>query len=273
MTLAPRISAAPLSLEEEHLLGMAEMGFAGLSEQWLMRRAGDMHWRLIARALGQRNAVFTCAAGQPLYATFLASSLRLTAPHLPQLCDRLELSASLWSIGRNRLASEITLTVPGGRVGCLRLVSTFAGRLDPASNRTMVRRMPPAIAVLPEAPLALQSLARHAAKVSRGMGGLATGGRTASVRPCVATDFNAAGLLYFPSFAALADRCEDPMAQLCGRILAARHVVYGGNIEPGEAVSVSFQERANGHLAQIARADGQSIAVLRTRFAERKASA
>lgn len=267
MIPAPRPTPAPLALEEEHVLGMAEMGFSGLSEQWLMRRAGDMHWRLIARALGQRDAAFTCAEGKPLYATFLASSLRLTAPRLPHLCDRLGLSARLWSIGRNRLASEITLGVPGGMVGRLRLVSTFAGRSDPASNRTMVRRMPPAIAVLPEAPFALQNLARHAAMVSRQMDGLAAHNRCATVRPCVATDFNAAGLLYFPSFAALTDRCDDPVAQTQGRLLAGRHVVYSGNIEPGEQVSVSYRDRRMGHLARVVREDGQSIAVLSTRFA------
>ena len=48
MSLARRAPEAEI-LRESHPLGMAEMGFDGISEQWIMRRAGDLHWRLIAR--------------------------------------------------------------------------------------------------------------------------------------------------------------------------------------------------------------------------------
>lgn len=267
MNVAVNSWIAPLQLEEAHLLGMAEMGFCGLSEQWLMRRAGDLHWRLIAQALGQRNAVFTCAEGKPLYATFLASRLRLTAPMVPKLCDRITLSARLWAIGRNRLASEVSLSVSGTFVGSVRLISTFAGRVDPASNHSMVRRMPPVIAVLPEAPPALQSLARNAAVIGRRTANLEFTGRVVTVRPCVATDFNAAGLLYFPSFAALADRCEEPGRQARRHPLIVRTVVYSGNVEPGEQVVLSFRDRPDGHFAGIRRENGSNIAFLRTQFA------
>lgn len=151
-------------------------------------------------------------------------------------------------------------------VGTLRLVSTFAGRHDPASNRTLVRRMPAVMATLPEAPTALQSLAQYAAAVCSGAATLRPGGRTTSLRPCPATDFNAAGLLYFPSSAALADRCDFATGGPAFRLLVERHVVYARNVGPEETVEASFQDRHDGHLAQLACADGRLIARLKSRF-------
>lgn len=266
MTVVRRLKAQAPSLDETHVLGMAEMGFRGLSEQWLMRRAGDLHWRLLAEALGQRDAVFRCADGQPLYATFLASSLRISAPELPRLCGKFSLSARLWAIGRSRSGSEHVLRCDGRPVGVLRLISTFAGHRDPASNRSMVRRMPAVMAALPEAPTALQRLARQAGVISRHLGPLQFAGRRILMRPCPATDFNAAGLLYFPSFAALTDRCDFATEGRNAGYLTERHVIYAGNVEFGEAVDVTFRDRANGHLAQLRGSDGRALALLSTRF-------
>lgn len=88
---------------------MAEMGSRGLSEQWLMRRAGDLHGPLLARALAQQNAVFICSEGKPLYATFLDTSLRLAHPERPRLCGTFALTARLWGLGRTRSASEVAI--------------------------------------------------------------------------------------------------------------------------------------------------------------------
>lgn len=266
MTLARPLPDDQPELGESHVLGMAEMGYRGLSEQWLMRRAGDLHWRLIAQAMGQREAVFTCAEGQPLYAAFCVTSLRINHPALPQLGDTLRLAAQLWRIGRNRLASVQEIKLQGKVVGCVRLVSTFVGRGEAGNNRSIVRRMPRMIALPPEAPSDLATLANRGSRLAAARHKLKIVGRSGAILPCPATDFNAARLLYFPSFAALTDRADFATGGGHGRMILARDVVYFGNMEPGEAVTVTFKEQARGHLALITAPDGSAMAVLRSRF-------
>lgn len=264
-TARPLPDDAP-ELRESHVLGMAEMGYRGLSEQWLMRRAGDLHWRLIAQAMGQREAVFTCVDGQPLYAAFCVTSLRINHPALPQLGNTLRLAARLWRIGRNRLASDQRVHVQDQVIGRIHLVSTFVGRGKRESNRSIVRRMPRVIALPPEAPTDLATLAHRGSRLAAARHKLKIVGRSGTVLPCPATDFNAAQLLYFPSFAALTDRADFATGGDHNRMILARDVVHFGNMEPGEALAVTFKEQTRGHLALITAPDSSAMAVLRSRF-------
>lgn len=261
---------AGTELIERHVLGMAEMGYSGISEQWLKRRAGDLHWQLIARAMGQREAVFTCSEGEPLYAAFCATSLQLVRPHLPRLGGEMTLAADLYRVGHGRLASLLRITAGGDIVGRMILVSTFVGRSEPGINRSVVRRSPRALAMPPEAPLALRRIAEQASATVRdirndrlnlsGMSG------TQEVLPCPATDFNAAGLLYFPSYSALADRGLFQAGETRPRTLASRHVVYLGNVEPGEWMNISFRNLPWGHDVLLRGPKERPLGVMRVRF-------
>lgn len=256
-------------LVDRHVLGMAEMGYSGLSEQWLLRRAGDLHWRLIARAMGQKDAVFTCSAGQPLYAAFCATSLFVNSPELPQLGVDLTLTAELFRIGQGRLASIQKIAVRGHPIGRVILISTFVGRSEPGCNRSIVRRTPRVLAMPPEAPSFVQRIARHAATVARhavrGNEGLMKSEGAHTLLPCPSTDFNAAGLLYFPSFSALAERALFEAGETALRVLSARHVVYLGNAEPGERISVAFRKRASGTDIVLHGGDDRPLALMRLR--------
>lgn len=257
-------------LEERHVLGMAEMGYRGLSEQWLKRRAGDLHWQLIARAMGQREAVFTCSDGEPLYAAFCATSVKLARPELPRLGGQLTLSADLYRVGHGRLSSLLTISADGVEVGRMVLVSMFVGRTEPGVNRSVVRRSPRALAMPPEAPLAVRRVAGHASAVARDIRnqGIVLTGMWEGHRalPCPATDFNAAGLLYFPSYSALADRALFEATRTQFGMLASRHVVYFGNMEPGEWTVVNFRKLSRGHDVALRGPDDRPLALMRVRF-------
>ncbi|MDO1583440.1 Pnap_2097 family protein [Rhizobium oryzicola] len=264
MTLAASAPCLPPQLMERHVLGMAEMGYLGLSEQWLLRRAGDLHWRLIARAMGQREAVFTCAAGEPLYAAFCATRLHITSPERPQLGSELTLAADLYRVGHGRLASVQRIEVDGIRIGQVVLISTFVGRADPSSNRSIVRRAPKVLVVPPDAPSLVQKMARNASDVARSAGKDEL--EITSVLPCPSTDFNAVGLLYFPSFSALAERAVFEAGASHVRTLQSRNVVYLGNLEPGERVTVAFNQNPLRQHAFLRGEDERLIAVMRTRY-------
>ncbi|WP_246103116.1 Pnap_2097 family protein [Rhizobium straminoryzae] len=272
MTLPASAPCLPPQLTERHVLGMAEMGYLGLSEQWLLRRAGDMHWRLIARAMGQREAVFTCAAGEPLYAAFCATRLYINSPERPRLGGELTLAADLYRVGHGRLASVQRIKVDDSSIGHLILISTFVGRADPSSNRSIVRRAPKVLVVPPDAPALVQRMARSASDAARSAGKgemeMPAALQSASVRPCPSTDFNAVGLLYFPSFSALAERAvfEAGASHVCA--LQSRNVVYLGNLEPGERVTVAFNQNPVRQHAFLRGEDERLIAVMRTRYCD-----
>jgi probable biosynthetic protein (TIGR04099 family) len=266
MSLAQRAAAEP-ALAESHVLGMAEMGYRGLSEQWLMRRAGDLHWRLIARAMGQAEAVFACAEGRPLYAAFCASRLVVERPDAPRLGGRLDLSARLFRVGRSRLGSLVALRDDEGTLGRIALVSAFVGRTEGGGNRSLARRAPRALALPSATSVELDTLARGAGRVSALLRGRAPEGQGLRLTPCPALDFNAAGLLYFPSFAALADRAEWAAGRAPDRPLAAREAVFLGNVEPGEPVEIRLFPRRRGRAALLSGADGRPLALLGMRQA------
>lgn len=257
-------------LEERHVLGMAEMGYRGLSEQWLKRRAGDLHWQLIARAAGQREAVFTCSDGEPLYAAFCATSVKLARPELPRLGGELTLSADLYRVGHGRLSSLLTISADGVEVGRMVLVSMFVGRTAPGVNRSVVRRSPRALAMPPEAPLAIRRVAEHSSVVAREIRNQvfmrASLPERQRVLPCPATDFNAAGLLYFPSYSALADRALFQAGEKHIGMLASRHVIYLGNVEPGEWTDISFRRRPLGYDVALFGSGERPLALMRVRF-------
>lgn len=269
MSILPFARSQVSGLAERHVLGMAEMGYSGLSEQWLKRRAGDLHWRLIARAMGQRDAVFTCIGGEPLYAAFCATSVQLTRPDLPRLGGELTLTADLYRVGHGRLSSLLIITAGGIEVGRMILVSTFVGRSEPGINRSVVRRSPRALVMPPEAPLAIRRVAEHASAVARDIRNqvvmLAMPERQ-RVLPCPATDFNAAGLLYFPSYSALVDRALFQSGEKQLGMLASRHVVYLGNVEPGEWTVVGFRNLPRGYDVLIGGVDDRPLALMRVRF-------
>jgi len=257
-------------LVERHVLGMAEMGYGGISEQWLKRRAGDLHWRLIARAMGQRDAVFTCLKGEPLYAAFCATSLQLVRPHLPRLGGEMTLAAELFRVGHGRLASLLRIYADGDTVGRMILVSTFVAHAESGINRSVVRRSPRVLAMPPEAPLTVRRVAEQASAIAREIRnhGLKLAGMSGAqaILPCPATDFNAAGLLYFPSYSALADRALFQAGEKNTPMITCRHVVYLGNIEPGEWMNINFRNSPRSYVVMQRGEDSRPLAVMRVRF-------
>ncbi|WP_234905180.1 Pnap_2097 family protein [Rhizobium rhizogenes] len=255
-------------ISETHTLGMAEMGYKGLSEQWLMRRAGDLHWRLIAAAMGQQSAVFTCPAGEPLYAAFCATSLQLSKPELPRLGAELALHGSLHRVGTSRLGCLVRITVNRQYVGRLVLVSTFVGRSDLSSNRSIVRRAPRVLAMPAETSEIVSRVSGEAARIARMASQRLLDvpcDHAVKLLPCPAVDFNAAGLMYFPSFSALCDRATFEVFRGADMV-AARHVVHLGNVEPGEAVHIGLRRSARGVEAAIHGDDARLLTVMRIRL-------
>lgn len=257
---------------EKRLLGMAELGLSDLSQGWLLRRAGDVHWRLIADAIGIDAPDFRDARGRRVYAAFCAVSLSLAGRARPG--EALEIRSTLGALSRSRLLSRHVLVVGGRAAGRVEMISAFLAHGRPGANRSLLRTAP--LGLPPLAPIASSfgAAAQALAKTERPHLGVSFGeepSRLGLIRPAPA-DFNAVGLLYFPSYPELADRARwslDAAPPPAGPV--RRDIVYLGNIDLGETILVhcgALRETPGGagHWTRLERADGAPLARMVTLF-------
>ncbi|MEM0940976.1 MAG: hypothetical protein AAGI25_14490, partial [Bacteroidota bacterium] len=60
-----------MSLKREYKLNLPQLLWGGLSENWLLKELGDIHWQQIADALGVASGDITDAQGTRLLASFV----------------------------------------------------------------------------------------------------------------------------------------------------------------------------------------------------------
>lgn len=56
--------------ERQYLIGMPQMANSSLSENWLFKEMGDIHWELLCKGLNTKSGSITDESGNRLYATF-----------------------------------------------------------------------------------------------------------------------------------------------------------------------------------------------------------
>ena len=259
----PVTVAAP-SLTTEICLGMMQLAPSGLSEQWFLRLCGDRHWSLIAEAMGQEQAVFTDESGRPIYAAFCATSAIFNPAEGALLGQTVRLSSALFEVSGAQIGSVHQIRLGGKLVAELRMISTFVGHDESGSNHRILRRQPRVQISLPPAPAVLQLLASTARQQARSLrrdpvACPAAQPATTTFTPCPSLDFNAVGLLYFPSFSRMAEQTEWRMRREMAA-LARRDVFYLGNLEPGESVTLHAPDAA----LDVWREDGRIIARILT---------
>lgn len=217
-------------------LGMAQLAFRGLAEDWWLKHLGDVHWQLIADSVGQNTTVFKDHAGRQTYAAFCATEFDQPHPDAVGLGTSLEVTSTLWSAGRNRLQSIHSLKVADVIVAKFRLISTFVCHEKGGVNASISRTMPYLIPVLDPAPDTFASDTSAIARACRARCNEVTD--RVLIHPCVGTDFNAVGLLYFPSFTRFFEQTERELATTNSwSPMRRRQVLYFSNIERGDDVT------------------------------------
>lgn len=244
-------AAAGHDILTRHRLGMQHLGPCGLSEPWLLAACGDLHWGMIANAFGQDAPGFRATDGRPLYAAFCATRMELAAAG-GLLGGELCIRSSITELGGARIGSR-HLFLGGGQVlGRLLMLSAFVTHDQTGSNRRIVRARPDRNVAFPAAGPELTALDARARQASRTLRERRMSGRgNHRIVPCPAMDFNAVGLLYFPSFTRLAERAAAGLPPV-----RMRELVYLGNLDVGEAVDLLRE----GDETLIARSDGRIIA-------------
>lgn len=258
-------------------LGMPQLALCGLSEGWLLKELGDIHWRLIAEAAGLDLPAFRDSDGAPVYPAFCGTSIADARFGVPREHDTLLIASDLARVSPTQCASLHHLMCRGQAVGTVELSSVFVKRGRPGENKGLARVSPATMSRLRLQP-DFVPITALASRVRTGVWGSHFGfspGEARNLgqvefRPCPDQDFNGAGFLYFPSFPAFVDRAEWALFGRSGLTSTARDVVYHGNIDVGENLSVNVlgsreDARTVTHWCRLTTSHGRRLADVFTR--------
>jgi probable biosynthetic protein (TIGR04099 family) len=261
------------SLPDVIVLGMPHLSLGGLSETWLLKECGHRHWFQLAAAAGLARPNFRDDAGEPIYAAFLAVSVRDAALDAVREHDELVIASQLARISRTQFTSLHRLSVRTRSIAEVVMTSTFVKRAQKGRNHSIVRVEVSDLAPLAPEPHATAFVAEAAGlRSNRWCTHLGFERSKAAVvdrfvlDPCPGQDFNGADFLYFASFQAFVDRAEWAFFRPDAPFPTTRRrdIVYRGNIDPGEGVVASLlqvrrEQGELGHWYRLERAQDNFV--------------
>jgi probable biosynthetic protein (TIGR04098 family) len=264
----------------------------GLSENWLFKHCGEMHWDHLCTAMGVSgvsSAAMRDDAGNRLYPTFVAITGRYTAPlSAVEMDQRFHTTVELTHFGRAFFHSKIVFGNAESRFD-IEMLTTFVAR-DREGLNDLHQSLPSANLRYTSTPLgspppllkAGQAL-RHAKRRDYHFAGhhLSSAVEDLDLRisfePSPYSDYNGAGLLYFAAYPTIADTLErqliirHALAEGAGdwavrTSTIARDVFYHRNLDLGRRLTATLRrfdrvgEDIILHTSLTAEGDGAALA-------------
>jgi len=268
-----------------HNLGMPQMLCGAISERWLFKEAGDLHWRMLTADLGTPSNELADESGERLYASFIRIRMESTVPLTSfEENETLAVSGELSRFGDKRLFSQIAFEGKNGAIK-FELATVFVTRAT--SNKSLSRATPQQLGRAKSKELSdVPTFGQGYQRVKR----LALDGTPPTEAPLLELarqpfdwtenasdtvsyvvnpfyDFNGASLLYFASYPRIHDVCEreifGPRLERAGRrgaaadsafVLApvARDIYYFGNADAGDELTFRLRKlEAEGRRLKI----------------------
>jgi probable biosynthetic protein (TIGR04098 family) len=237
--LARETPAATTQAVIEHRaqrLNMPQMAQSGLSEAWLFKELGDIHWELITRGLKTPSSELKDAAGDRLYATFTRFQLDSNAPMAAyRENEAITIDARISRYGAGMFFNDVTVQ-GDGKAASLRIMSSFSKFGARGANTSLLKGQPD---VPPDCPIpVLAELPAFARDYRERRGSaLAPPLFTTEYEIVPVHDINGVGLLYFAAYPVIDDICaaryagRDAFGQLS---TTTRDVCYFANCDPHE---------------------------------------
>ena len=239
-------------------LNMPQMSASGLSEYWMFKEFGDIHWKAICECLKTESHAITDQSGNRLYATFVRFRWEGTEDLSKYLeNEQLQVGSKLSRYGHSMFLSDTVLEGQGKSIKAT-LLSSFVSRMG--DNKGLMRGEPivpadSAVHVLNSVP-PLSDEYRQIRKglvrnlVLAGEAISLDGGPIAEIAYEINPyhDVNGVNLLYFAAYPAISDFCERVFAHQNRDRLGivtdwaletatiARDVLYFGNCDIDEGL-------------------------------------
>jgi probable biosynthetic protein (TIGR04098 family) len=256
---APR-PAVKGRLERNLTLNMPQMALSGLSEAWLFKELGDMHWNLITNFLGLDSSRITDEGGDRLYATFTRFLLEVD-PCLRDFSENapLALSSQLSRFGGSLYLGDHDVTSDGARARA-QTMSTFAKYGERGKNTSLMKGTP--VIPDPDSVPSLSSFPDFSTEYRTRRGTL----REDVLFECdydmlAPHDINGVGLMYFAAYPTVFDLCIERMEGrgfLTAHSTMLKDICYFANSEPTETLVFKMHAREETdagvrHVASLSR--------------------
>jgi probable biosynthetic protein (TIGR04099 family) len=232
-----------------YIAGMPHLGIRGLSEKWLTRQCGDLHWHCLAESTESGSSDFRDARGRKVYAAFKAVRLTDAALTHFELDSQFEIETRLRQLTRTVYESEHRLICGGVQRAIITMISVFLRRNIPGDNRSMERTE-------------VNRIYHDDSQRSQHTSPFMLAARAVRLREswtydrwryrdrqelghfqyacCPSTDFNNAELLYFPVFQEVVDRAEWLWMNRWNVATVSRDIIYHGNVNTYDDLTVTL---------------------------------
>ncbi|MBX2906882.1 MAG: hypothetical protein KF744_12640 [Taibaiella sp.] len=271
-----------------HKIGLPQMANRALSENWLLKEIGDMHWEMLSRGLGQPSSEIADTSGNRLYAAFVRIKYSLSALNHFTENETLGLAGTMTRFKECAYMSRIAGTCGDKRISAS-LMTSFLARRD--NNNARIERSMPALATNRIAKVAqVPEMFSEYREIKKGLANEIISGdykfkitdetleqMEHSINPHF--EINGAGLLYFASYPIIADRCATKFFR--GTLgmhdfdkiyhTIHRDIFYFANCNADDEIVISLNaaEQLNEHEVQLTMSmhrkyDGQLMARILT---------
>jgi probable biosynthetic protein (TIGR04098 family) len=223
-------------------INMPQMAMGGLSESWLFKELGDMHWQMITDGLQCPSSGLSDATGNRLYATFTRISVSSNALASYEEDAPFDLEGNLFRFGSGIYFSEINFT--NGRA---RIMSSFSMREESGSNVHLLKgqpKIPPNCKIAKHRTLPLFGQEYTTVRASY----LSSDIFSCEYAIIPQYDINGVGLLYFAAYPIISDICEERFASQCNLSTTKRDVFYFRNCDRGETLIFRIHGRQSRDL-------------------------
>jgi probable biosynthetic protein (TIGR04098 family) len=249
-------------------VGMPQMALGCLSENWLLKELGDLHWDNLCASLRCKSKEIADSRGRRLYATFVRVRLNLNDTLIAfSEGDELRLGIEMSRFGRSSVQSTIALDGDASS-GTATLLTTFSFR-EERNNTSLVKSEPAAEFGASITPVVEASpFFTEYSEIRRRYGRLHHDEPGTGVYPINPfTDSNGANLLYFASYQSIHDYLSSPP----GFHTKSRDIYYFRNSELSDKIHrvavaepLRAEERLELNDILFRASDGESIAFIST---------
>lgn len=268
----PTTGSRPASETRKQIINMPQMAMRGLSESWLFKEMGDLHWHALCKGLETPSSAIADSEGSRLYATFTRIRLDLEAP----LTDFRENQELLFDLAPSRFGAgmffgDIDISGETAKAHAM-LMTSFSKFGEAGSNTSLMKGQPvipdgceiPGLTAAPEFSQQYRTL--RAEELPPAL-------FETSYEMQPVHDINGVGLLYFAAYPMIADICAARHfgpTLLAGRSTTLRDICYFANAMPDETLVYRIHsEQTEGdrlrYRATLSRkSDGKTMALIET---------
>ncbi len=262
----------PASEVRRTIINMPQMALRGLSESWLLKELGDLHWHTLCKGLNTPSSAIADSEGCRLYATFTRLLISLEAP----LTDFRENEPLIMDLAPSRFGAgmffgDVALSGATAK-GRAQLMTSFSKFGEAGSNTSLMKGQPvipdgcliPGLSAAPD--FALEYRSRRAEQLPAPL-------FETRYEQLPVHDINGVGLLYFAAYPMIADLCamrHGGRQMLFDYSTTRRDICYFANTAPDDILifRIHHWDASEDRIlsrATIAReSDGKTMALIDT---------